>query len=267
MPKPNTIFNGCVLVLLIILVGIAAYVWGSIGALPDRGIRELFVVPSRDVAPIPQIGLLLPLQLVGVQRVYELTNPTGIDSKLISFPMMGVFPVAAPTTIAAQSDLATPLPYPTTPPLAMPALPNELLVTRAAMVGKFPFIGVGCAPSGYPVQGSLNQRFHDYHLGIDLGVPTGTPVLATQSGIVVYADLNPIGYGNLVILMNDNFITYYAHNSVLTVIVGERVGRGSLIAYSGNTGNSSGPHVHYEVRVNDVPVNPLTFDDLGYSSC
>jgi murein DD-endopeptidase MepM/ murein hydrolase activator NlpD len=246
------------------MVGGATLLFASWGAQPNNDVRELFLVPTRDTAPIPQIGVLPPIQLVGVQRVRELFAPTGIDGKLVVAPMMALIP--APTLVVAQSD-ATPLPYPTTPPLAMPALPNDLLLTRAAMVGKFPFVGEGCAPSGFPVQGSLNQRFHEYHLGVDLGVPSGTPVLATQSGIVLYADMNPIGYGNLVILMNDNFITYYAHNSALTVIVGERVGRGSLIAYSGNTGNSSGPHVHYEVRVNDVPVDPMTFDDSGYASC
>src|SRR5262249_47853807 len=102
---------------------------------------------------------------------------------------------------------------------------------------------------------------------IDIGVPLGTPVLATQSGQVTFADWSPVGYGNLVIIQNGNFITYYAHNTSFNVIIGQTVRKGSVIAFSGSTGNSSGPHVHYETRIDDVPVDPLTFESRGYPSC
>ncbi|RMG83030.1 MAG: M23 family metallopeptidase, partial [Chloroflexi bacterium] len=130
-----------------------------------------------------------------------------------------------------------------------------------------PYAGESCAPSGLPVGGVLTQRFHVYHAGIDLGVPLGTAVRATHSGKVIFAGWSDVGYGYLVILQNGPFITYYAHNTSFNVTVDQLVGKGSIIAWSGSTGNSSGPHVHYETRINDIPVDPLTFSSRGYSSC
>jgi murein DD-endopeptidase MepM/ murein hydrolase activator NlpD len=76
-----------------------------------------------------------------------------------------------------------------------------------------------------------------------------------------------VGYGNLVIVQNGPFITYYAHQSTLNVRAGEFVVQGSVIGWSGNTGNSSGPHLHYETRINDVPVDPLTFENRRFPGC
>ncbi|GAB4570834.1 MAG: hypothetical protein Kow0077_05940 [Anaerolineae bacterium] len=130
-----------------------------------------------------------------------------------------------------------------------------------------PYAGDGCAPRGLPTGGVFTQRFHMWHSGVDYGIPVGTPVTATHSGQVVFAGWSPVGYGNLVILQNGAFITYYAHLSRFNVVEGQFVGAGSTIGWSGNTGNSTGPHIHYEVRVNDVPVDPLTFDSQGYPWC
>ena len=102
---------------------------------------------------------------------------------------------------------------------------------------------------------------------MDIGVPLLTPVLATMSGVVTFAGWSEIGYGNLVIVQNQQFITYYAHNTSFNVTVNQYVTKGSLLSYSGSTGNSSGPHVHYETRINDVPVDPMTFEDRGYATC
>ncbi|MEL6306798.1 MAG: M23 family metallopeptidase, partial [Chloroflexota bacterium] len=76
-----------------------------------------------------------------------------------------------------------------------------------------------------------------------------------------------VGYGYLVIVQNDIFITYYAHNNSFNVTTGDFVGQGSIIAWSGSTGNSTGPHVHYETRLNDIPLDPLSFSSRGYPSC
>lgn len=107
-----------------------------------------------------------------------------------------------------------------------------------------------------PVQGRLTQDFHPGHRGIDIGVPVGTPVRTTLSGQVVYAGWNTQGYGNLVIVENGPWRTYYAHLSEIPVQVGQWVQAGDVIGLSGNTGNSTGPHLHYEVRRNGVPVHP-----------
>jgi murein DD-endopeptidase MepM/ murein hydrolase activator NlpD len=127
--------------------------------------------------------------------------------------------------------------------------------------------GDDCAPAGLPTSGVLTQRFHAYHSGIDIGVPLGTPTLATHSGTVAFAGWNAYGFGYLVILQNGIFITYYAHLTNFNVKAGDQVGIGSIIGWSGSTGNSTGPHVHYETRINDGPVDPLTFDARGYSNC
>jgi murein DD-endopeptidase MepM/ murein hydrolase activator NlpD len=98
-----------------------------------------------------------------------------------------------------------------------------------------------------------------YHEGTDLSAPTGTPIISTADGVVVFSGVRS-GYGYLVTVDHGfGFITRYAHNSVLIARVGDWVSRGDLIALSGNTGRSAGPHSHYEVLHNGVPVNSVKF--------
>ena len=111
-------------------------------------------------------------------------------------------------------------------------------------------------PSGRPVTGRLTQQYHAGHNGLDIGIPVGTPIQTTMDGTVVHAGWNNQGYGNLVIVENGEYRTYYAHLSSIPVSVGDPVKAGTTIGLSGNTGNSTGPHLHYEIRRNKVPVNP-----------
>lgn len=124
-------------------------------------------------------------------------------------------------------------------------------------------------PRGWPVQGGLNDRFgirrdpfgegYEFHAGVDVEARYGEPVRATADGTVVFAAYRG-GYGNLVILDHGNGITtFYGHLSRIAVRVGQVVKRGHVLGRAGSTGRSTGPHVHYEVRVNDRPVNPLRF--------
>lgn len=115
------------------------------------------------------------------------------------------------------------------------------------------------APRGLPVKGRLTQGSHSGHVALDFGVPVGTPVKATLDGKVVYAGWNDQGYGNLVIVENGPYRVYFAHLSKIPVKVGEKVNAGMIIGYSGNTGNSTGPHLHYEVRKNGKAVDPTSF--------
>jgi len=97
------------------------------------------------------------------------------------------------------------------------------------------------------------------HYGIDWGVPTGSSVKAAASGVVTKAGWGT-GYGKLVVIDHGNGVsTYYAHNSKFLVSVGDRVSQGQVIAYSGNTGRSTGPHLHFEIRISNRPQNPLTY--------
>ncbi|WP_274893083.1 M23 family metallopeptidase [Thermoanaerobacterium sp. R66] len=91
------------------------------------------------------------------------------------------------------------------------------------------------------------------------GAPDGTPIRAAADGIVSYSGLME-GYGNVVIINNGNGIsTLYAHNEKLLVVVGQRVSKGEVIAYSGHIGWATGPHCHFGVYVNGIPVNPLLY--------
>jgi murein DD-endopeptidase MepM/ murein hydrolase activator NlpD len=113
-------------------------------------------------------------------------------------------------------------------------------------------------PQGIPVNGVITQTSHKGHVALDYGVPVGTNVKTTMDGKVTYAGWNNEGYGNLVIVENGGYKTYYAHLSSIPVKVGQMVDEGDVIGLSGNTGNSTGPHLHYEIRKNGVAINPLT---------
>lgn len=115
----------------------------------------------------------------------------------------------------------------------------------------------------WPLRGRISSTFGPrwgrMHNGLDIAVPTGTPVKSAADGRVTFAGWNG-GYGILVIVDHGNGVeTRYAHNSRLNVKVGQKVSRGQVIAYSGNTGNSTGPHLHFEIRYRNNPVNPQTY--------
>ncbi len=100
------------------------------------------------------------------------------------------------------------------------------------------------------------------HKGLDIGTPIGTSVLAADGGEVIYAqDSGKSGYGNLVKLRHDDgAVTYYAHLSEILVSVGDRVAQGDLIALTGDTGNVTGPHLHFEIRPDgQTPANPASY--------
>lgn len=112
-------------------------------------------------------------------------------------------------------------------------------------------------PSGRPVDGGrISQGSRVGHTALDIAVPVGTPVKTTMDGKVVHAGWNDQGYGNLVIVENGEYRTYYAHLSSIPVAVGDTVTAGTVIGLSGNTGNSTGPHLHYEIRRNKVTIDP-----------
>ncbi len=114
-------------------------------------------------------------------------------------------------------------------------------------------------PVSGPVTSGFGARWGRMHEGIDIAVPSGTPVQAAAAGTVIHAGWLG-GYGNLVVVDHGNGLsTAYAHNTSIAVAVGQQVAQGEVLAYSGNTGNSTGPHVHFEVRVNGSAVDPLGY--------
>ena len=124
-------------------------------------------------------------------------------------------------------------------------------------------------PSGWPTHGWLSSLFgmrqspfsgrQVFHEGIDIAARAGTPVHATAGGTVVRAGYNS-GYGNLVVIDHGNgYHTLYGHNAKVFVKVGQKIAKGEKIATVGNTGRSTGPHLHYEVHHKGSPVNPRKF--------
>jgi len=124
-------------------------------------------------------------------------------------------------------------------------------------------------PAGWPVKGWTTSGFglrrdpftgrRKMHEGYDIAARTGTPVVATADGIVSQSKTMP-GYGKMVVIDHGyGYRTYYGHNSKNYVKVGQRVKSGDRIAAVGNTGRSTGSHVHYEIRLNGVPVNPKKY--------
>ena len=118
-----------------------------------------------------------------------------------------------------------------------------------------------------PVSGRITSgfgyRYHPIlgvkklHTGVDIAVPQGTPVHCAADGYVSKAGWNT-AYGNMVVVQHgSNIQTLYGHNSRLCCQAGQTVKKGEIIAYSGSTGWSTGPHVHFEKRVNGAPVNPF----------
>lgn len=113
------------------------------------------------------------------------------------------------------------------------------------------YISCAYGPRIHPVNGT-----YGFHTGIDIAVPQGTPIYASHDGVVAAARWNT-AYGNMVILNNGNGVqTLYGHATRYIVSVGQTVKKGQVIAYVGSTGWSTGPHLHYEVRINGQHVNP-----------
>lgn len=110
-----------------------------------------------------------------------------------------------------------------------------------------------------PVSGyTITQGFSNFHSGIDLSVAVGTPVMAANGGRVIFAGWNSFGYGNTIVLAHGPYTTLYGHLDGFNVGCGQDVAPGQIIGYSGNSGNSSGPHLHFEIRYNDIPTNPAS---------
>jgi len=116
----------------------------------------------------------------------------------------------------------------------------------------------------WPVKGQLTSRFGNrsgrHHDGIDIGARKGTPIVAAAGGKVMFSGWGPTGYGLMIIIKHkNNLTTVYAHNAYIHVHKNQMVKQGQRIASVGSTGRSTGPHLHFEVRNDSNPMNPLDY--------
>lgn len=177
-------------------------------------------------------------------------------------------PPSTTTTTAAPSTTTTKLPGST-----IPGQPTTTTTTRAptttttkAPTPSTTTTTVKPKPGlhlSWPLSGTLTSgfgmRWGRMHKGIDIAVPTGTPVRAAAAG-TAYVGEDPGGYGHFLIIDHGNgVVTVYGHLNSVGVADASRVGSGAVVAYSGNTGHSTGPHLHFEVRIDGVAVDPMGY--------
>src|ERR1700751_434601 len=131
------------------------------------------------------------------------------------------------------------------------------------------WIKANSAPNLWPVEGQVTGSFGEridpfngegaFHSGVDIGSSYGAQIIAPADGVVTVTDVMG-GYGKAIIIDHGNGIsTRYGHLSGFAVTAGQHVHRGDVIGYVGESGRSTGPHLHYEVRINDIPVNPYKY--------
>jgi murein DD-endopeptidase MepM/ murein hydrolase activator NlpD len=131
------------------------------------------------------------------------------------------------------------------------------------------WIRANAAPNLWPVEGQVTGSFGEridpfngegaFHSGVDIGSSYGSPIIAPADGVVTFTDMLG-GYGRAIMIDHGNGIsTRYGHLSGFAVTAGQHVHRGDVIGYVGASGRSTGPHLHYEVRINDTPVNPYKY--------
>lgn len=178
----------------------------------------------------------------------------GILAALVTLPVLAI-------VLAVSIGVSHGLPLASPARAAGPALaPGELACPAPGAALAQPF-----GPSALPGEPAMFGYPH-FHAGVDLAVAQGTPVRAAEAGQVIDASGQTdslgllVGYGNLVrVAAGDGRVEYYGHLSAFAVSRGEVVQQGQVIGFAGTTGYSTGPHVHFEVRIDGTPVDPAPF--------
>jgi murein DD-endopeptidase MepM/ murein hydrolase activator NlpD len=219
----------------------------------------LVPVEVKDVAPVTPAPVVITRPIVVPPSQPALSPPshppaaaaTAVHTAAPKPAQATAVPhAAAPAAVVAPKPVAPAAPKPVTPPPAPP--------TAVAVVSRFI----------WPVQGIITQGFGvpelGYgapHTGIDIAVPVGTPVAAGGNGTVIFAGGDPCcSFGYYIVIAHPGGLeTLYGHLSHIGVSVGQAVSQGQIIGNSGNTGYSTGPHVHFQVQIGEVPVNPLQY--------
>jgi len=189
-----------------------------------------------------------------ILEINGLARASDVRPGKIIYVLAGRGPISSPP--GAAPAVAPP---PATAGLAPPpaSLPPPSLASVAVAPGRGRFRWpIDRAAVGSP----FGTRAGRQHEGIDLPAPIGTPVYAAADGQVVYAGSGIRGYGNMIVIQHEgDLLTVYAHNSQLLVARGDKVRVGQRIALSGQSGHATGPHLHFEVRSGQIPVDPVSY--------
>jgi murein DD-endopeptidase MepM/ murein hydrolase activator NlpD len=191
-------------------------------------------------------------------------KPNGLDSPdWITEGMVLVLPGGVPP---APAPVVTPEPQPAPADTPSTVDPPAAIVAAPAQPPPAPAFAAATSSVGFiwPVNGSLNSlfgpRWGSFHSGIDIGAAHGTAVAAAGSGQVTLTVYGDYGYGNYIVIRHsDGTQTLYAHLSAIYVSVGQYVGQGEIIGAVGCTGWCTGNHLHFEVKVGGVAVDPLLY--------
>lgn len=211
---------------------------------PAARAQERQPTPAQDISAA---ALTRPERALGTDRVRITVGPGTVQPGEARYAVRSV--VAGSGLMvsfsASQSSRGAPIANGFVAGGFAGAIPRHMPISSARLTSSFGL-------RRHPISGGLRQ-----HAGIDLAAPAGTPVFSTVSGVVGKAGWAG-GYGLLITVVDANGVqTRYGHLSGLAVAQGQFVSAGDVVGYVGSTGNSTGPHLHYEVRVNGIAVNPL----------
>lgn len=214
-----------------VLLSTLALAFGGLAALPSDGLSDVTIAAAGATAP----------------AVTDISGPTEQQyDDLYGIP-------DNPVPVAAKAKPAAPARTQDRASRSRRANTAGDAVTGTEKLAPGTFV----RPSTGRLTSTYKWRWGRMHTGIDIAGPYGSPVRAVTNGVVLEAGRES-GYGNIVKLRHpDGSVTYYAHNSRLLVSEGERVDAGQIIAREGSTGHSTGPHVHFEVRIDGNPINPI----------
>ncbi len=206
-----------------------------------------------DVLKIPPVtGIVHTVEegetITTIAKKYK-TDP----QKIVNYPFNDFADLDTFSLTVGQTLIVPDGVQPEAPAIAMPA---------PIMIGSQP---IGTGQLLWPTNGIITQCPIWYHMAFDIANPSEPPILAADDGVVIYTGFQAYGYGNHVIISHGgNFSTLYGHMTQYFVKVGDHVSKGQVIGKMGSTGRSTGPHLHFETRINNVPINP---DQYFHTSC
>lgn len=209
------------------------------------------IKPGDEVQVPPVTGIVYKVKpgdtIYSIAEKYE-TSPQGIvDFPFNTFSDDETFSIVAGQTLIIPDGV-----MPDAVSTTAPRFANVLTPDAGSVTASGSFV--------WPAYGRITQYFRWYHKGVDIANKSGGAILAADAGVVVVSGWTNVGYGYHVIIDHGNgYKTLYGHLSSLSVVAGQRVGRGDVLGQMGSTGRSTGTHLHFEIRTAGGNVDPLSY--------